>query len=149
MRARSIDDMENNDNKQLENVSLLESILFLMTPEQREHFLKSSLSNGVIYANKSPAFEYPLSVLLTWTANKRLSELFMGENIGETYPQSQHNLDTSEFIRILKNDLEGGVRLSGAPASWYENNNGKEDIPIHVQSRSFSMQCHKDLNHAC
>jgi superfamily I DNA and/or RNA helicase len=128
----------NNSQQQPIDVSLLESILFLMTPEQREYFLKSPSSGGVIYANKSPGFDYPLSVLLTRTACENLFKLL--ENTNAATPLSQSQLDTFDCIKVLKDDLDAGIRLSGAPVGWYNNNNN-EDIPIHVQSRLFSMQC--------
>jgi len=37
--------------------------------------------------------------------------------------------------------LEAGVRLSGAPVGWYNDNDGNEDMPIHIQSSLFAVQC--------
>jgi superfamily I DNA and/or RNA helicase len=131
----------NNSQQQPMDASLLESILFLMTPEQREHFLKSPSSGGVIYANKSPGFDYPLGVLLTRTAYDNLVELFGNENTNAVDPQSQPQSDELGCIKALKDDLDAGIRFSGAPVGWYNNKTDNEDIPIHVQSRLFSIQC--------
>ena len=133
----------NNNQHQADNglstdKSLLESILFLMTPEQREHFLKSSSSKGIIYANRPPCFNYPLSVLLTKKVCNQLAELLKTEN-QTGLPQLQNDSDTQNHIEILKTDLEAGVRLFGA--RWHENNNDKENVSIYVQSNSFVMKC--------
>lgn len=126
------------DNDQSTDKSLLESILFLMTPEQREHFLKSSSSKGIIYVNRPPCFNYPLSVLLTKKVCNQLAELLKTEN-QTGLPQLQNDSDAQNHIEILKTDLEAGVRLFGA--RWYEDNDGKENVSIHVQSNSFVMKC--------
>jgi superfamily I DNA and/or RNA helicase len=127
------------EDDQLTDSSLLESILFVMTQEQREHFLKSSSSNGIIYANKSPYFDYPLSVLLTRKVCNQLTELIKDENQDIADFTSQNQLDTHPFIDGLKADLEAGIRLS--KARWYEDENGKNNVSMYVQSNLFVMKC--------
>lgn len=131
----------NNNQQQTLDASLLESILFLMTPEQRKHFLNSSSSNGIIYANKSPNFDYPLSIMLTWRAYKQLITIFTEKEHKTETPSLQNQLDIATSLNDFKNDLEAGVRLSGAPVGWYNDSDGNEDMPIHVQSSLFSVQC--------
>jgi len=46
-------------------VSLLDSILLLLTPEQRQHFLEFAGIEGVVYANRAPTFDKPLALKLT------------------------------------------------------------------------------------
>lgn len=134
---------KNDDKLQEPSASLLESILFLMTPEQREYFLNSSSSNSVIYANKNPSFNYQLTLSLSWKANNNLLELL--NDILD--PQLPPQKNTLTCMKILKKDLERGVRFSGPPVGWYNNNKEDEDIPIHIQSRRFSVQCRLKVFH--
>lgn len=128
------------DHYQSTDESLLENILLLMTPEQREHFLKSSSSKEIIYANRTPCFNHSLCVQLTLKAYRQLAGLFKTENQAGDM-RLQNDSEAQRHIEILKADLEAGIRLSGAPVSWYRDNNDEEDIPIHIQSRLFGMQC--------
>ncbi len=124
---------------QQDDETLLESVLFLMTPQQRKHFLESSLTDGVFYANKSPGFGYPLSVVLSRTARENIIELHNHKNTNDEL--SINIPDESVCIRALKDDLDAGIRFSGAPIGWHTNNTGSNDLPLYVQSRLFSMKC--------
>jgi len=134
---------EGNDQAQLDNTkstdsSLLESTLFLMTSEQREHFLESSSSKGIVYVNKAPCFDHPLSVVLTWKAQKQLTKIAKTENQIDA-SQSQKNIN-EEYNLELKANLEEGVRLSGV--RWAtDKDDEKEKTIIHIQSKLFQMIC--------
>jgi superfamily I DNA and/or RNA helicase len=121
--------------------SLLESILFLMTPEQKEYFLNSPASKGVIYANKAPSFDAPLSVLLSTTAYNRLQNIVNEKISGRNNSTNQNTNDEPIYTDILKDSLEAGVRLSGPPVNWHGSSDQDEDIPVRIESSLFFMPC--------
>jgi len=133
---------DKNSNHASEN-SLLKSMLFLMTPEQKEFFLNISASRGIIYANKSPRFKHPLSVSLTQAACHHLFDILNGKPGNSRARQPLRNEQTC--IDILKTDLENGVKLSGNLISRSDDKNNKEDLNIRVKSRLFVMSCYPQI----
>jgi len=133
---------DKNSNHASEN-SLLKSMLFLMTPEQKEFFLNIPASRGIIYANKLPRFEHLLSVFLTNTAYNHLFDILNGKPGTSRVRQQYCNEQTC--INILKADLENGVKLSGNLVGRPDNNNNKEDLNIRIQSRLFVMSCYPQI----
>jgi hypothetical protein len=60
--------------------SLLESILLLLSAEEREQFLAAAGASGVVYANRSPTFTKPLAVRLSATAFALLKALVVASD---------------------------------------------------------------------
>ena len=139
-------DIKKNDNlyRAPEN-SLLESILFLMTPEQKEYFLRSSASKGMIYANKTPSFDNHFSVFLTPTAYNGLCDLLNQNHIDVQNETDPTDNSAQSKIEILKNDLEAGIRLYSSLADQSKNSDKKEEINIRIYSRLFFMSCYLQI----
>jgi hypothetical protein len=117
------------------NSSLIDSILSLMTPEQREDFIESVSSIDVIYANRTPSCNNQLSLQLTNKAYNQLIEILQTTGArGKT--QSDDFLD---LLSSLKTDLEAGICLSfkidHSPKEKYKK------MLLKVQSRLFDITC--------
>lgn len=132
--------MVQSDEDQTNAPSLLESILFVMTPAQREHFLECSSSNEAIYTNKRPCFNSHLSLRLTTHVKNLLLELLPNKNQEMAEPV-QKDVEIARCIALLKADLEAGVRLFNLPHWWYQNNVDQNSIPLSVQTGQFTIKC--------
>jgi hypothetical protein len=123
------------------SVSLLDSILLLLTPEQRQHFLESAGIEGVVYANRAPTFDKPIAIKINKARFRDLLE-HIGCPAREIAPrQWECNYDDPDPLAILKRDLEAGVRVSPPPRDWFGNHPEGDDVPIRIESRRFGIPC--------
>jgi superfamily I DNA and/or RNA helicase len=121
-------------------VSLLDSILLLLTPEQRQHFLESAGIEGVVYANRAPTFDKPLSLKLTKRAFTELRNMLDDSPSSAEWDQ-QIDFDDPMPLDALKEELEAGVRFAPPPLDWFNKHLGSEDMPIRVETRRFGIPC--------
>jgi len=115
-------------------VSLLDTLLMLLPPEQQQHFLASAGLEGVVYANRSPSFDKPLAIKITKSAFRGLLSML-------GMPAQDCDYDNHEPLAALKAELEGGVRFSPPPLDWFKNHPEESDVPIHLNSQRFSIPC--------
>lgn len=127
---------KNSGTEQVWQNSLLESVLFLMTPEQREYFLSSRSSTGMIYANKTPEFDSHFSVFLTPTAYSGLCDYLKSEQF-ETEGLSE--------IDFFKKDMEDGIRIYSSLSNPTQNIDGNDEINVRIFSRFFHMSSYLQL----
>lgn len=121
-------------------VSLLDSILLLLTPEQRQHFLESAGIEGVVYDNRAPTFDKPLALKLTKRAFTELRNMLDDlPSLGES--EQQIDFDDLTTLDALKEELEAGVRFAPPPLDWFKKHPGSEDMPIRVETRRFGIPC--------
>ena len=121
-------------------VSLLDSILLLLTPEQRQHFLESAGIEGVVYANRAPTFDKPLALKLTKRAFTELRNMLDDSPSSGEWEQ-QIDFDDPAPLDALKEELEAGVRFAPPPLDWFKKHPGSEDMPIRVETRRFGIPC--------
>lgn len=122
-------------------VSLLDSILLLLSPEQRRHFLASAGLAGVVYANRAPTFDKLLALQVTKSAFRGLLTM-LGQPPQEVLP-GQWECDYSDLepIAVLQAELEGGVRFAPPPLDWFKDHPEDDDVPIRVETRRFGIPC--------
>jgi|GEM_PF-2400260 len=122
-------------------VSLLDSILILLTPDRRQHFLESAGIEGVVYANRAPTFDKPLALKINKRRFRELLQLIGLVPIGATPNYSDCDYDNPEPLVVLKRDLEAGVRVFPPPGDWFANHPEGDDVPIRIESRRFGIPC--------
>ncbi len=144
--AKKYDSFES-DNEYSTEGSLLDSLLSLMTNQQREYFLSNSLSDNVVYANKAPSFNLPMCMVLTRTVRRQLIEPDNTINISDKLLH-----DDSMFLEAsldnLKSELEAGVQLKIPSGNWnydHDNDDGK-GMTVHIVTRRFSFACRLKKN---
>lgn len=122
-------------------VSLLDSILLFLAPEQRQHFLESAGIEGVVYANRAPTFDKPIAIKINRSRFRDLLES-IGCPARELAPrQWDCDYDDPSPLVILKKDLEAGVRLSPPPRDWFANHPEGDHVPIRIESKRFGIPC--------
>ncbi|MBX3400758.1 MAG: AAA family ATPase [Gemmataceae bacterium] len=154
--------------------TLLESILFLMEPEQRKEFLSTAGAAGVVYANRAPTFQKPLAVRLSRSAfdllramlldavqptpgqfyrryrlereesRKRNDALDPDELFRRIHAEAAERTGQIDTLEQLRTDLERGVRFSPPPRDWFQTRETAKGMPIRVESRKFAMPCKLD-----
>ena len=100
-------------------VSFLDSILLLLTPELRQHFLESAGIEGVVYANRAPTFDKPLALKLTKRAFTELRNMLADSPSSGEWEQ-QIDFDDPAPLDALKEELEAGVRFASPPLDWFK-----------------------------
>jgi hypothetical protein len=122
-------------------VSLLDSILLLLTPEQQQHFLASAGVEGVVYANRAPTFDKPLALKINKARFRNLLVL-LGCAVREVRPgEWDCDYDNPEPLAVLKEDLEAGVRFGPPPIDWFKDHADGDEVPIRVETERFGIPC--------
>ncbi len=122
-------------------VSLLDTLLMLLTPEQQQHFLASAGLEGVVYANRAPSFDKPLAIKITKSAFRGLLSMLGNPAQEVAAGQWDCDYDNHEPVAALKAELEGGVRFSPPPLDWFKKHPEESDVPIRVESQRFGIPC--------
>jgi hypothetical protein len=117
--------------------SLIESLLSFMTSEQRNRFLEQASLDEVIYTNRTPSYDRPLSLQLTNKAYwKLVNKLKQDES---TSKDDQRGLDRLAFLKI---DLEAGVRIDPLCDDRTKRAGDKDKkMRIKIRSRLFIITC--------
>lgn len=116
--------------------SALESFLLLLTPQQQIDVIQSAQDDGVIYLNRLPEFDRPLTMRITPSAMEKLRNLRNSE---------LKTADDSTLLGWLKSELELGVRIFAPPLDWLsstENNRG--NLPVRIETRTLGIPCRLD-----
>ena len=117
--------------------SLIENLLSFMTSEQRSRFLEQASLDEVIYTNRTPSYDRPLSLQLT---NKAYLKLVKKLKQDESAPEDdQQVLDRLAFLKI---DLDAGVRIDPLYADRTTRAGDKDKkMRIKIRSRLFIITC--------
>jgi hypothetical protein len=128
-------------------VSLLDSILLLLTPDQQRHFLASAGLEGVVYANRAPTFDQLLALRLTRAAFRGLLDQ-LGRPAQQAAPrQWDCDYNDPKPLVFLKAELEAGVRFAPPPLDWFKDHPDGDEVPIRVETRRFGIPCRLRRDH--
>lgn len=120
------------------NPSALESLLLLLSPEQQSDVLRSAQSDGVIYLNRLPLFDRPLSIRIMPSAMEKLRQLTKTELASS---DDQGRLDW------LKNELDFGTRIFPPPLDWMgSSEQSRGNLPVRIETRTLGIPCRLDVD---